>query len=527
MAGAGSRDGGTAARQQDGAPTDVPGACRAAALTLRGGAVRHQGSAILLPGEDGGGTSQLVAALVRAGAERIADGEVQLDDAGRIQAAGGDPTAAVEIALIVATTHRAGVSWLPKVRHGTRAVLAILDQSATASGTLRRQVLVAARLAPRVTMLSGPRPDADEVAPEILAFADDLNAGRAPRTSAAAAEATAPALEVEEPSGENTPAAILRERLRAQPSAVMLYWYGRFGNRMHQYAYGVTYARLNGCRLWLPSEWEGTQLFAQQPHVVLPRGRLRTTLNRSRDQFDHPERRAAALRAVVPEAVQLRPARPGESYARHDATVFYDDMCCYHPSIFAAQSRAHLRSVFAFSEAVTRLDLYKRLADRQGTYDIAHLRRDDISNPQYNRTHVQGYSVISQRSYAAAFARFGFDPAAIEWVSDDYHRLWHRDREQKPRGRWIYPTGSEVLPDVVFDWLEDFLRLYFARTIFRANSSFSWWASFLSPTARVFSPVIDKRHIYGIDGLEEIDVDFVEGNHPHWMYDNADIRIGA
>ena len=92
--------------------------------------------------------------------------------------------------------------------------------------------------------------------------------------------------------------------------------------------------------------------------------------------------------------------------------------------------------------------------------------------------------------------------------------------------RWRYPTGSEVLPGVLFDWLEDFLRLYFARTIFRANSSFSWWAAFLSPAARVFSPVVDKRHIYGVDGLEEIDVEFVEGNHPHWMYGNADIVIG-
>ena len=28
-------------------------------------------------------------------------------------------------------------------------------------------------------------------------------------------------------------------------------------------------------------------------------------------------------------------------------------------------------------------------------------------------------------------------------------------------------------------------------------------------------------------GFEEISVDFVEGNHPHWMYDNEDIVIGA
>ncbi len=69
----------------------------------------------------------------------------------------------------------------------------------------------------------------------------------------------------------------------------------------------------------------------------------------------------------------------------------------------------------------------------------------------------------------------------------------------------------------MFDWLDDFLKLYFARTIFRANSSFSWWAATLSPTAKVFSPVIDQPHIYGVDGMKEITVDFVEGNHPHWL----------
>jgi len=79
--------------------------------------------------------------------------------------------------------------------------------------------------------------------------------------------------------------------------------------------------------------------------------------------------------------------------------------------------------------------------------------------------------------------------------------------------------GAEYQEGIVFDWLEDFLRLYFARTVFRANSSFSWWACFLSPTATVYSPVLDNQIIYGRDDkTEEIEAYFVKGNQPHWMY---------
>ena len=510
----------------------------AGGLLLRGGAVRWRGCALLLTGADGAGTSRLGAALVRAGAELISDGAVRLDQAGHVLVPHGAPAAAaagsrIDLALIVSTTYQAGARWKPSERHGLRAVLSILDRTTAASGSLLGQLRLAACLAPRVSALSGPRPDADRVAPAILAYLDALIDGGAPGrvddgpTQLAERAATALSSAALEPAAGAASPEVVRALLLQQPSVVMLYWHGRFGNRMHQYAYGATYARLNGCRFWLPSQWEGTHLFASQPHAVLPQGRLRATLHRSKDQFDRPERRIAALREAVPEAVVLRPADPRENYAARHVTVCFDNMCTYHPSIFSGMSRAHLRALFTFSDAVQQLELYKRLEDRQGSYDIAHLRRDDISNPAYNQTHVQGYSVISKRSYDATFAKFGFDPAAIEWVSDDYSGTWHTDRVAKPRGRWRYPTGSEVLPEVLFDWLEDFLRLYFARTIFRANSSFSWWAAFLSPGARVFSPVVDKRHIYGVDGLEELDVDFVEGNHPHWMSHNADIRIGA
>jgi hypothetical protein len=213
-----------------------------------------------------------------------------------------------------------------------------------------------------------------------------------------------------------------------------------------------------------------------------------------------------------------------QNYTDHGIPVFFDSVCAYSSTIFAPMSRDYLLKVFEFSDEVKETESYKYWSNKKGTYDIAHLRRDDIANASYNKHNPQGYSVVSKESYIKAFEKFGYDPDKVEWTSDDVTGRWHQ-REAKSFG-WTYPMGSNYRQGLVFDWLEDFLRLYFARTIFRANSSFSWWACFLSPTATVYSPVLDKQLIYGRDGIEEeIDVEFVLGNHPHWMYGNDDIII--
>jgi len=299
---------------------------------------------------------------------------------------------------------------------------------------------------------------------------------------------------------------------------------------MHTYAYARQYAKRFGIDCILPSEWEGTRLFERQECRVVDDDELRLLLNQSQPGLDNLEARSRAIREFNHRTGSrfefLNPDNPRENWAGK-RSIFIDSLCAYHGTIFEQMSRDYLRDdVFVFSDEVRNTSFFKDCSERRGTYDVAHLRRDDIANAAYNRSSVQGYSVLSKDSYVKAFRKYGCDPETVEWVSDDHLGKWHANRRKSNRGGWSYPVGSEYMgPTLIFDWLPDFITLYFARTIFRANSSFSWWASFLSPTAKVYSPVIREQVIYGRDSYEEVDYEFVEGNHPHWMYGCSDINF--
>jgi hypothetical protein len=299
---------------------------------------------------------------------------------------------------------------------------------------------------------------------------------------------------------------------------------------MHQYAYAVEYARTFDIACILPSEWEGSRLFQSQRTQTVEDDELRLLLNQSQPEFDHLGARTRAIETYNNKTgakFEYLDADDASNNWSGKTSVFIDSVCAYSASIFQRMSAHYLMNeALVFSDEVRNTDCFKTFSARRNTYDVAHLRRDDIANPAYNKNCDQGYSVLSKESYLTAFRKFGFDPTKVEWVSDDYLGKWHTDRPQTKRGGWTYPVGSEYLgPELIFDWLPDFIKLYFARTIFRANSSFSWWAGFLSPTAKVYSPVIHRQSIYGKASYEEVDYDFVEGNHPHWMFGCGDIRF--
>lgn len=141
-------------------------------------------------------------------------------------------------------------------------------------------------------------------------------------------------------------------------------------------------------------------------------------------------------------------------------------------------TRADCRRWFAF-----RPDIEEVLQAINAAKMSVHLRRGDYKE--------LGYVVVGCDSYAEAICKNGFN------------HLWPPV--------WV----CEYMPLLVMGWpdemifVPDFYRLMKAEILFRANSSFSYWAAVLSH-ARVFSPVID-----GLEGgKEHDDVPFVEGNWP-------------
>lgn len=103
-----------------------------------------------------------------------------------------------------------------------------------------------------------------------------------------------------------------------------------------------------------------------------------------------------------------------------------------------------------------------------------------------------GFPVVSQNSYLNACHEFNLlQDGQLVMVT-----------EENPMTHPEFKDELACIPD--------FYRLMKAPILLRGNSTFSWWAAALGGN-RVFAPIVKG---IGLVGGQEVDVKFVEGNHP-------------
>lgn len=316
----------------------------------------------------------------------------------------------------------------------------------------------------------------------------------------------------------------------SQKKILMLHWTGRFGNRMFQYAFGCQYAKTYDCTFYIPSEWEGNKLFKPNPYVkVLPDDELRLHINQTHKAMDTLDYRMYALKKYKERTGDdVEFVVTNQKYHMGKTNIAFDDLSCmYFPHIFQMLDLNFLKNeVFVFKDEIVQSELYKELATVKGKYDIVHWRRGDIASPQYKGAH----SLVSRRSIDKAIQRFQHEVTLpMVYVSDDVNyrtksipgvdfQKWY----SKSTGHaWTYPVGEHPKPEIVFDWLPEFLVIMNARVIFRGNSAFSWWAAFFAQLDNkekaVYSPVVRTKPAELKGKFWEMDCAFVKGNHPPFM----------
>jgi hypothetical protein len=139
-------------------------------------------------------------------------------------------------------------------------------------------------------------------------------------------------------------------------------------------------------------------------------------------------------------------------------------------------SLSEIKELLQFKDEWT--EMFPKIKDY---YVACHLRRGDYEKFK----HI--FCTISERSYMQAVSVYGYSPLDIVWVS----------MEQKM-----------VVKDCPYAFLPDFFTLMNADVLFRANSTFSVWASILGVKNLItYSPNVENKTGINIDVLFEL------GNH--------------
>ena len=300
-----------------------------------------------------------------------------------------------------------------------------------------------------------------------------------------------------------------------------LHWYGRFGNRVFLYIFVNEWARTNNGMGYLPSSWEGDILFEKSPYCkIVEDDTLRLEINQTHHSMDNKPYRKGALERYNQRTNTKILYLDTRNINNQNKTAFDDLNCMYFRSMHKKMNENEIKKLFHLKKEVLDSKLYQDILKHKGTYVVAHLRRGDIASPSYKGAH----SMITKDSYLDAFKKYGVSEDEVIWLSDDKTQrtpnpfMFTKDYYKMSKGhRWSYPQGEcHQQNEIIFDFLIELLLLKFAKIIFRANSSFSWFGAFISE-AEVYSPVITSKPPNLRNSFYKMDCDFVPGNKEGFM----------
>lgn len=294
---------------------------------------------------------------------------------------------------------------------------------------------------------------------------------------------------------------------------VLLHWIGRFGNRMFQYAFGCSYAKLYNCTFYVPSEWEGDIIFKPNKYCkIIPDEVLCSDINK--DSATDEIRKKALLDYNIRTGDNVELVSFDNKIHIGKVNIAFDDLhSMYFKHCFDVIDPDFIKEIYTFNDAVLNSEMYKWFYSNKFKHDVVHLRKGDIADLNYKGAH----SMISKDSYIKQLDILGIDKSSVVWLSesktDRTYNIWN---DRSSGHRWTYPRGEIYCPDIFLDFLPDLLSMIFSRILLRGNSSLSWWGAFLSE-AEVYSPVITSKPKERANKYYCMDTYFVKGNCPHFM----------
>ena len=304
---------------------------------------------------------------------------------------------------------------------------------------------------------------------------------------------------------------------------VQLRWIGRFGNRMFQYAFGCAYAKKFNCIYYMPSEWEGTYLFCENKYVkIITDDTLRLYISHPHYVTEYSSNEAIInsfenYKNRTNDNIEYVTMQYKENIGKKNI-AFNDLNCMYFSHCFDLIDDELLLEIFKFNENILNSNIYKYYSSIKHTYNVVHLRRGDISCPDFNGA----YSMISVKSYMDQIKKLKLNKKNFIWISDTESKRRNNEIHKyykKNDHKFTYPQGEDFIPNTehFFDFLPDFLLIYFAKIVIRGNSSFSWWASCLGDSI-VYAPILEEKPIELKEKFYEMDVKFMEGNSSHFVF---------